>query len=117
MIANRLKTIISYYKLSAAAFADSLGVQRSSLSHILNGRNKPSLDFVMKVDMKFPEVDLRWLLYGEGEFPKSSIKNPPLPYSNQKPTVKLGNETNKKQISSIVTFYEDGTFESFSPKE
>ena len=61
---TRLEKIISYYDLSAAAFADAIGVQRSSISHLLSGRNKPSLDFVLKVIQQYPEVNLYWLLNG-----------------------------------------------------
>jgi len=69
---KRLEKILDYYSLSASTFADQIGVQRSSLSHLLSGRNKPSLDFVMKVIEVFPEVDLYWLLNGKGNFPKQN---------------------------------------------
>jgi len=69
---KRLEKILDYYSLSASTFADQIGVQRSSLSHLLSGRNKPSLDFVMKVVEVFPEVDLYWLLIGKGNFPKQN---------------------------------------------
>ena len=59
---KRLQKIIAYYGLSGSALADKIGVQRSSISHIISGRNKPSLDFVLKVLSAFPEVDLYWLL-------------------------------------------------------
>lgn len=72
---KRLEIILDYYNLSASAFADKIGVQRSSLSHLLSGRNKPSLDFIIKVIEVFPEVDLYWVLNGKGTFPKSEIKN------------------------------------------
>jgi transcriptional regulator with XRE-family HTH domain len=67
----RLETILDYYGLNASSFADKIGVQRSSMSHLLSGRNKPSLDFVMKIAEIFPEVDLYWLLNNKGTFPKS----------------------------------------------
>lgn len=83
----KLQTILDYYSLTASAFADKIGVQRSSLSHLLSGRNKPSLDFVLKISEEFPEVDLYWLLQGKGEFPKDTIhedtKNDV--FNNQKP--------------------------------
>ena len=50
-------------------FADKIGVQRSSISHILSGRNKPSLDFILKVTNEFTDVDIYWLLNGKGSFP------------------------------------------------
>jgi transcriptional regulator with XRE-family HTH domain len=68
---KRLEIIFEYYNLSASVFADKMGVQRSGLSHLMSGRNKPSLDFVMKIIENFPEVDFYWLLNGEGNFPKS----------------------------------------------
>ena len=71
---KRLETILEYYGLSASGFADKVGVQRSSLSHLLSGRNKPSLDFILKIIENFPEVDLYWILNGKGNFPKSEIK-------------------------------------------
>jgi DNA-binding XRE family transcriptional regulator len=69
---KRLEVILDYYSLNASAFADQIGVQRSSLSHLLSGRNKPSLDFVLKIIDVFPEVDLYWFLNGKGSFPKNS---------------------------------------------
>ncbi|MGV7108013.1 helix-turn-helix domain-containing protein [Flavobacterium sp. U410] len=71
---KRLEKIFNYYGLSASSFADKIGVQRSSLSHLLSGRNKPSLDFVLKVIEVFPEVDLYWILNGQGTFPKTEIQ-------------------------------------------
>ncbi|MEO8532913.1 MAG: helix-turn-helix transcriptional regulator [Flavobacterium sp.] len=67
---KRLEVILDYYGLNASAFADKIGVQRSSMSHLLSGRNKPSLDFVLKISDIFPDVDLYWILNGKGSFPK-----------------------------------------------
>ncbi|MDR7212038.1 helix-turn-helix transcriptional regulator [Flavobacterium piscis] len=67
---KRLEIILDYYGLNASSFADKIGVQRSSMSHLLSGRNKPSLDFVMKILEVFPDVDLYWILNGKGDFPK-----------------------------------------------
>lgn len=72
---KRLEIIFDYYSLNASSFADKIGVQRSSLSHLLSGRNKPSLDFVLKIMDVFPEVDLYWILKGKGTFPKSEFEN------------------------------------------
>ncbi|MEZ7497920.1 helix-turn-helix transcriptional regulator [Flavobacterium sp. Arc3] len=69
---KRLEIILDYYSLNASAFADKIGVQRSSLSHLLSGRNKPSLDFILKILDVFPDVDLYWILNGKGSFPKNS---------------------------------------------
>ncbi|WP_370098658.1 helix-turn-helix domain-containing protein, partial [Xanthomarina gelatinilytica] len=64
---KRLQKVMDYYNESASSFAEKIGVQRSSISHILSGRNKPSLDFVLKVLSSFPEVELYWLLNGKGQ--------------------------------------------------
>jgi transcriptional regulator with XRE-family HTH domain len=69
---KRLEIILDYYGLNASAFADKIGVQRSSLSHLLSGRNKPSLDFILKILDVFPDVDLYWMINGKGSFPKNS---------------------------------------------
>lgn len=69
---KRLEIILDYYSLNASSFADRIGVQRSSMSHLLSGRNKPSLDFVMKILEVFPDVDLYWILNGKGSFPKNN---------------------------------------------
>lgn len=69
---KRLEIILDYYNLNASSFADKIGAQRSSLSHLLSGRNKPSLDFILKILDVFPEVDLYWILNGKGTFPKNN---------------------------------------------
>lgn len=72
---KRIEIILDFYSLNASTFADKIGVQRSSISHLLSGRNKPSLDFVLKIMDVFPEVDLYWILNGKGTFPKSEVVN------------------------------------------
>ena len=138
---KRLEIILDYYNLSASAFADKINVQRSSLSHLLSGRNKPSLDFIIKVIEVFPEVDLYWILNGKGTFPKSeknfSIQstkqevtsdeiNTPDLFSTDQTNSKqpfITNEIEKKLISlsnndaktieRIVIFYTDGSFKNY----
>lgn len=65
---NRLEFLLQHYEFTASTFADKIGVQRSSLSHLLSGRNKPSLDLIMKIYDAFPELNLYWLLKGEGVY-------------------------------------------------
>ncbi|KOS05243.1 hypothetical protein AM493_03725 [Flavobacterium akiainvivens] len=72
---RRIQILMDYYNISASVFADKLTVQRSSLSHLMSGRNKPSLDFIMRITEAYPEADLYWLLYGQGEFPKNSSQS------------------------------------------
>jgi len=109
---NRLKELMEYYQFSASTFADKIGVQRSSISHILSGRNKPSLDFVLKVTTELQEVDMQWLLKGMGVFPKRSMpkeKNT----STTPPLLNSEVPMHEKKIQRIVVFYEDGTFEEY----
>ncbi|HNQ27161.1 MAG TPA: helix-turn-helix transcriptional regulator [Aquaticitalea sp.] len=117
--AKRLQKVIDFYGETASAFAEKIGVQRSSISHILSGRNKPSLDFVLKVLTIFPEVELYWLLNGKGDFPsvpKTETDHPPsiLSISETSPIKELNiKPTAGKSIERIVIFYSDGTFKSF----
>lgn len=122
---------MDYYSLSAAAFAESIEVPRSSISHIASGRNKPSLDFVLKITETYNEVDLQWLLKGLGIFPKSNL-------STQSPSPKINNQLSQKTseleflastqttsasfskgvgIEKVLVFYADGTFEAYSPNK
>ena len=113
---KRLEKIMFYYGLSASSFADKIGVQRSSISHILSGRNKPSLEFVMKVLSPFPEIDLYWLLNGKGEFPKSdkSISDKSsLTQIKETLVNEQKNNTANSEIERIVIFYKDGSFKNF----
>lgn len=133
---KRLETILDYYNLSASAFADKINVQRSSLSHLLSGRNKPSLDFIIKVIEVFPEVDLYWILNGRGVFPKqdkqlfkptavanttheqfpdlfsTASRNHPLTNKDIEKTSNSSNTT-QKEIERIVIFYTDGSFKNY----
>ena len=119
--AERLKTVMEYYGLTATALADSIVVQRSSISHLLSGRNKPSLDFVLKVLQKYPEVELYWLMNGKGSFPKKEeiINTTPPTYQEQtnqsSPNNLLSNTKNSDEIEKIVVFYKNGTFKSYTP--
>ena len=111
---TRLKKILDYYGLSASAFAEVITVQRSSISHILSGRNKPSLEFITKVVNAFPDIDLLWLLSGVGEFPKSTA---PLPKVEPTQNVSIpisAISTDDASIERIVIFYLDGSFKNYS---
>lgn len=114
--AKRLQKVIDYYSESASSFSDTIGVQRSSISHILSGRNKPSLDFVLKVLSSYPEVELYWLLNGKGEFPsqpKNITVEKKQAIGTPQRSSKSPSETKDKSIEKIVIFYTDGTFKEF----
>ena len=113
---KRLQKIMDYYGESASSFAEKIGVQRSSISHILSGRNKPSLDFILKILSAYPEVDLYWLFNGKGEFP-SAVKIEDTKQDTIAPALNYGKllpETDKnKTIERIVIFYSDGSFKNY----
>jgi len=138
---KRLEFILEHFGLSASAFADKINVQRSSISHLLSGRNKPSLEFVMKVIDIFPELNLYWLLDGKGSFLKKSdevftaISAPPAspltkeiiaegtgkPFPEEtnneidfsKPANIFSQKSIGKSIDKIVLLYTDGTFDEY----
>ncbi|SDR77400.1 helix-turn-helix domain-containing protein [Winogradskyella sediminis] len=120
---KRLQKIIDYYSESASSFAEKIGVQRSSISHILSGRNKPSLDFVMKVLSTYPEVELYWLMNGKGDFPsKPKISESPLSNTPETKTTPpqpdlniVSHSDSDQEIDKIVIFYKNGTFKSYKP--
>lgn len=129
---KRIELILTHYDLSASAFAEKIGVGRSSISHILSGRNKPSLDFIMKILEVFPELNLYWLMNGTGSF----LKNSPTPSSNpvsapapvspkvQKNIAPVPENFSSdpsfapdRKIAKVIIFYTDGSFEAFEKYE
>lgn len=75
---NRVKQVINLKNLTPSHFADHIGVPRSTISHILSGRNKPSLEVVQKILEAFPDISTEWLVKGTGNI---SISSPTL-FSN-----------------------------------
>jgi transcriptional regulator with XRE-family HTH domain len=69
-IKERLLELMKNEGINAAMFADSIGVQRSSISHILSGRNKPSIDFLEKIFTSYPNYQAEWLIMGKGDMCK-----------------------------------------------
>lgn len=136
---DRIAHIMKAKNLKATDFATLLGVQPSGVSHILAGRNKPSLEFVKKIKETFPEYNLDWIIFGTGPmttsepFKEPSINTPNvspadsglLPfdfdadYENDllaEPTDTPNVPVNGAGVKSMVILYEDGTFESYSPR-
>lgn len=72
---ERFKELLLKLGLSPSEFADRIGVQRSSISHIVSGRNKPSIDFLEKILAEFPDIDLKWLISGRVTSSEASIKD------------------------------------------
>ncbi len=76
---ERISKVIEYSNLTPSEFADEIDVQRSSISHITSGRNKPSLEFIIKIKSRFPELLWDWLITGEGEMLKSELPETEVP--------------------------------------
>lgn len=131
---KRLGKILDFYGLTASALAEEIDFNRSTISHLVSGRNKPSLEFVMKLLQKFPEIEMDWLVQGKGTFPSSSTskaievnsKTPPSPplTSPKKSmdslieTIEKTNsinstKSNHQKIERIVIFFKDGTFKVY----
>lgn len=74
---KRISLILQAKNISPAQLADNIGVQRSGISHIMNGRNKPSLDFIQRILKKYPDINMNWLIFGDGQmmnpFPTQNI--------------------------------------------
>lgn len=135
---KRLQIIIDHYQLSAASLADKIGVQRSSISHLLSGRNKPSLEFVLKLVRQFPEVSLYWLLNGTGNFPStlsesdtskshhlissegnneskrlSNEKITEIPITLKEQMLHSTHNNAQDEIDAIIICYKNGNFKSY----
>lgn len=72
---ERIKKIMESENMTPARFADSLQIGRAVISHILNGRNNPSLDVITRILTQMPDIDSQWLLTGSGNMYKSEISS------------------------------------------
>jgi transcriptional regulator with XRE-family HTH domain len=117
---ERFKQLLEDLKLSPSEFADRIGVQRSNISHILSGRNKPGLDFLEKMMSEFPGIDLTWLVTGK-QSQVSVPADPQKEISFQTPDkeiiIKHEINTNEKPllpgeeaVDHIIIVYKDNTF-------
>lgn len=110
LIQDRIRLIIKANNETPSSFADKVGIKRSNLSHVLSGRNKPSLDFLTKVLNNYPSVNASWLVTGitrDGDFQEEQEV-----HSNSKTDNQSGGE-----IERIVVFYQNGTFREYQPNE
>ena len=138
---DRIAHIIRAKNLTAAEFATRLGIQPSNISHLLSGRNNPSLDFVKKLKETFPEYNLDWIIFGRGPitvsepFPEistvESVVTPPTP-DNSADQLNSGTlfdqpieEDNafalpvsapSAILKQIILVYSDNTFEQIMPR-
>lgn len=113
---NRIYILIEEHQLNASSLADKIGVQRSSLSHILSKRNKPSLDFILKIHQKFDKIELNWLLFGQKSNDEIS-KNYSKTVNSSDLDTNFDLQLKKNKIKEIIHLYEDGSFNVYFPKK
>ncbi|QIA08221.1 helix-turn-helix domain-containing protein [Draconibacterium halophilum] len=136
---DRIKNFIEAKGISAGELAAVVDVQRSNISHILNGRNKPGASFIEKLLLEFPDLNARWLLTGEGDMfgGQASVNNNPqqrLPITEEpikeQPMEKKSIEKNlvqeksiekpamasNSEIDKMVIMYRDGTFNIYKQR-
>ncbi|MFW5804503.1 MAG: helix-turn-helix domain-containing protein [bacterium] len=137
---ERVLKFLQQEKKTASQFAEEIGVQRSSISHILSGRNNPSYEFILKILKRYDYLNERWLLLGEGKMYKnvvqSSIFDQPKEVQNEQNTgqthhekldiedketprvvtnVNSGKSIVGKEIERIIIFYNDKSFIEYFP--
>ena len=138
---DRIAHIIRAKNLTAAEFALRLGIQPSNISHLLSGRNNPSLDFVKKLKETFPEYSLDWIIFGRGPITVSEpfpdvtpIQAVPTTPVVEQTVESMGTGTlfdqpievvtppavpttsSSSTLKQIILVYSDGTFEQISPR-
>lgn len=144
---DRILKVMEREALTPARFSEAIGIQRSAMSHIVSGRNNPSLDVLMKILSTYTHISTDWLLKGEGPMYKTENNNyqpslftendeirpeirvvpekslqsiVELPKSDPKPTEieqVIYEERSSKNVSKIMIFYSDNTFETFTPEK
>ncbi|MGB5989559.1 MAG: helix-turn-helix transcriptional regulator [Marinifilaceae bacterium] len=142
-IKDRIALIIEYKELNSSKFADLVDIQRSRMSHIMSGRNNPSIDVVVRIVEKFPEISTDWLINGKGnmliesekvidfssldssvdEFIEEEIPidlkmetNPGSQNSFEKTGLPFRPPSNGKPVDRIIVFYTDDSFKEYRPE-
>jgi len=129
-IATRLKNILTEKGISASRFAQIIDVQPSSLSHIFSGRNKPSIDLIEKIGLKFPDIDINWLVLGGEKNTSLNTEKSGSPQlatniyksisedqqstsieTKEKNTLRILGE--EGDIERIIIFYNNGSFKEY----
>ena len=112
--------ILRAKNITARQFAEEIGIQPSGMSHILGGRNNPSLDFAVKVLKRYPEIDANWLLLGKGAmygdsgetFHETSLQE------NTDMVEEPFHETALQDgnVKCVMMIYSDNTYEVLTPR-
>ena len=123
-IIDRVKKIISANGLTSSSFADKIGVPRSSISHVLSGRNNPSLDLIIKILQSFDGISANYLLSGDVLTPIQPITDKDQEYNNMTlfPELDLKKEPKEEikidedLVKSVILVYENNKFEILKNK-
>ena len=123
-IIDRIKKIISDNGLTNSSFADKIGVPRSSISHVLSGRNNPSLDLIIKILQSFDGISANYLLSGDALTPIQPITDKDQEYNNMTlfPELDLKKEPKEEikidedLVKSVILVYENNKFEILKNK-
>lgn len=99
---ERVMEIMKRENLSQKEFASILDISQPVLTYVANGRNKVSLDIVTKIASKYPEINLRWLVLGEGETRQETVRETGLDLSKLIQELEIVNSLNNKNLSSII---------------
>ncbi len=132
---SRFRYLINNLEISNSRFADELGVQRSSISHIISGRNKPGFDFIEKIVNTYPQVNADWLITGRGSVfisnfgeKTANTYNSGTSPSGEERSFELEKEKDAvmsrnvdtihdkhhdKSIETVIVLYKDGSFREF----
>lgn len=124
---KRILDFIENLGLSKSEFADSIGINRSMVSHLLSGRNKPSLAVVERMALTYPELDLRWLITGEEhdgiqrpekELDVQKPEPPPVvPFQQTENTPRQEPDQRLSQAEHLLVLHPDGTYQRFLPRK
>jgi len=129
---TRLQQFLLAENISPSRFADQIGIQRSGLSHILAGRNKPGFDFIEKMLLTYPSLNAEWLITGKGKMYKEmqeilqettrdktreSFPEEPAFTDNINSSVSAYSETPEVEhkLKKVLLFYSDNTFTEYIP--
>ena len=113
---DRIELLMKSYNLSPSQFADRTGIQRASVSHILSGRNKPSLEVMLKIYESFPGLSMEWLMAGKGEAPSADMSVAAEPFVQPQPgTLFGGMDGNVAENGSALPFMNPIAAEPVAP--
>ncbi|HBL77013.1 MAG: hypothetical protein A2W90_19425 [Bacteroidetes bacterium GWF2_42_66] len=119
---ERIKRFMELQGLSSSELADNIGVQRSNVTHVLKGRNNPSFPFIEKLLKKYPKLNAKWLLMGEGEMMEGKPVLSPGLFDNYSETsekipISGKNTTNLKEEDAVVYSVPEKKAETISAPE